>query len=90
MLSLVGLYDILHIDATIEEFTRNRLFFTFRYNISMHIADSGKPDEHTCAVLVSQTALDVIFPVQSRIDVIHFSDIFRPRLEPFFIYSCLV
>ena len=51
------------IDAAIVEFAGNRLSFAFVDHVSVDVADRGETYENAGAVVVAQTALDIVLAV---------------------------
>ena len=84
--ALVGLHDVLDVDAAVVEFAGDGLAFSFVHDVAVDVAYRRESDEHTRTVVVSKPPLDAILRVERRVDVVGRTRLFRLFLEPLPVY----
>ena len=85
VLAAVGLHDVAHVDAAVVQLARHRAPLAFVHHVAVHVADCGKPHQHTDAGVVAQTPLDPVLAVEGRVDVVLRPYLLRLGPQPFLI-----
>ena len=81
----IGVHKILDVDAAVEELAGNGLALAFAHYVAVDVADSRQPDEHACAVVVSEPAFDAVLAIERRVDSVCLAYLVRVRLQPFLV-----